>query len=137
MATQGYVSSKKVVSSRESEARPLFEGDWEQKKLKGRVGVGVFPLSLDIRAELERTGTCTKHTGCKMTRDLEACKGRKMKQLSLVDSTSIDRGAYLYLNIVVGLQVLIIGPLLALPPDIRVIEWENTRSWQTPHRAQY
>lgn len=75
------MSSKKVVSSQESEAMPLFEGDWEQKKLKGRVQVGVFSLSLDIRAELERTGTCTKHTGYKMTRDLEACKERKIKQL--------------------------------------------------------
>lgn len=38
-----------------------------------------------------------------------------------MDSTAIDRGVYLYLNIVVALQVLIIGPLLPLSHDIRAI----------------
>lgn len=32
LATQGYMSSKKVVSSQESEARPLFSGVWKKKK---------------------------------------------------------------------------------------------------------
>ena len=42
LATQGYVSFKKVVSSWESEARPLFAGVWSQKK--SRVQMGVFPF---------------------------------------------------------------------------------------------
>lgn len=49
----------------------------------------------------------------------------------------IDRGLYLYPNIVVCLQVLIIGPLFCLSLDIWVSEWENTRSWHTLQRAKY
>lgn len=40
LATQGYVSSKKVVSSRESEARSLFEGDWKQRKAERQSSSG-------------------------------------------------------------------------------------------------
>lgn len=40
LATQGYVSSKKVVSSRESEARPLFEGDCSKKKAERQSSSG-------------------------------------------------------------------------------------------------
>lgn len=50
--------------------------------------------------------------------------------LCLTDTTYIDRRLYLYLNIVVCLQGLIIGPLSPLSLDIWVREWEDARSWQ-------
>lgn len=81
------------------------------RRRKGRELKGEdFPLSLDIRAELEGIGICTKHTGCETRWDLEAFTERKIRQAALcLTDTNIDRGLFLYLNIVVCLQV-IIGP---------------------------
>lgn len=52
------------------------------KRLKGKEFKWEdVPLSLDIRAEMEGTGICAKHTGCKTRWDLAAYKERKIKQL--------------------------------------------------------
>lgn len=67
-------------------------------------------MSLDIKAELEGTGVCTKHTRCKTRWDLETRREKDQAALCLMDTSYIDRGLYPYLNIVVCLQVLIIGP---------------------------
>lgn len=47
--------------------------------------------------------------------------------LCLTDTTYIDRGLYLYLNIVVCLQVLIIGPL-STPPFLLTSELGNGKT---------
>lgn len=81
--------------------------------------MGVLPFVTDIGAELEGTGICTRHTGCKVRWGLEAHKESKMRQaaLCLADTVYTDKGLFLYLNIVACLGV-IIGPRLSLSLDI-------------------
>lgn len=111
LATPGYVSSKKVVSSRESEAKSLFEGDLKQTSSKAESSSGSISFC-HLTSGLNWRGLAFVQSTLDAKREgiWKPAKRERLSSFVPTDTTSIDRGLYLYLNIVVCLQVLCIGP---------------------------